>query len=290
MNRDTRNTLIACGAILAVFCILIGGVYAYSGVNPPFSTINSSSMQHINDESRIGTIDTGDMVIVKDPDRHDIVTYVEGSKTGYSKFGEYGDVIIYKTQTNNIIHRAMIHLTLKDIEYHGDEIMCQTWYIPSLEGYNDWTLTKNGSNVLNDDTIWNPVENTIRIEKDHKEIVFELTDVGYSDVDVPIKLWYLGLDKEEGYNGYLTKGDNANTNKNFDQTSLSQMRNKLVTEEDIKSIAMMEIPWLGCLKLLINGKNTDQIPTNSIVDLIVSIVVIIAIAFALNYVLTRKRN
>ena len=44
-------------------------------------------------DSRIGIIDTGDMLLVKDPDSKDITTYVEGSKSGYRSFGEYGDDI-----------------------------------------------------------------------------------------------------------------------------------------------------------------------------------------------------
>lgn len=290
MRKDTKNTLIICAVIFVVFSILIGGIFAYSGVNPPFSTVNSSSMQHSDDKSTIGTIDTGDMVIVKDPDSHRIVSYVEGSKSGYSMFGEYGDVIIYKTPVNNIIHRAMIHLTLKEIEMDGDLIKSQTWYIPSLDGYDDWELEKNGVSVKGDSTIWNAEECTITIVPDHKEMEFSLTNVGYDDAKVSIKLWNLGVDREEGYNGYLTKGDNAKTNRNFDQTSLSQVNYKLVTDEDIKSVAVFEIPWLGCIKLLIKDTNTDQIPSNSIIDLIITFVVIIAIAVGLNYILAHRKS
>ena len=105
-----------------------------------------------------------------------------------------------------------------------------------------------------------------------------------------MNLWDLGKQKEDGYSGYLTKGDNAETNTNFDQVILTKMRNKLVSDEDIKSVAVFEIPWLGCIKLLINGTNTDQIPTNSLIDLVITFVVIILIAFGLNFVLTRRKQ
>lgn len=287
--------LIVCGSIIAVFMILLGSVYAYSGVNPPFSTINSGSMQHSPDESSIGTIDTGDMVIVKDPDSYDITTYVEGAKTGYKKFGEYGDVIIYKTQTNNIIHRAMLELTLKDIIYDGSTVKTQIWYIPSLIGYDDWDIinfTPGGmTSHKNDPAIWNEESGTVTIDESNKDIInLTLTNVGYSDATPFVNLWDLGKNKTDGYKGYLTKGDNAETNNNFDQVILTKMRNKLVSEEDIKSVAVFEIPWLGCIKLFVNGTNTDQIPTNSVIDLVITLVVIVLLAFGINFLISRRRQ
>ncbi|MBO7205311.1 MAG: hypothetical protein J6V08_02710 [Candidatus Methanomethylophilaceae archaeon] len=295
MEKETKQMLIVCGSIIAVFMILLGSVYAYSGVNPPFSTINSGSMQHSPDESSIGTIDTGDMVIVKDPDSYDITTYVEGAKTGYKKFGEYGDVIIYKTQTNNIIHRAMLELTLKDIIYDGSTVKTQIWYIPSLIGYDDWDIinfTPGGmTSHKNDPAIWNEESGTVTIDESNKDIInLALTNVGYSDATPFVNLWDLGKNKTDGYKGYLTKGDNAETNNNFDQVILTKMRNKLVSEEDIKSVAVFEIPWLGCIKLFVNGTNTDQIPTNSVIDLVITLVVIVLLAFGINFLISRRRQ
>jgi signal peptidase len=295
MEKETKQMLIVCGSIIAIFMILLGSVYAYSGVNPPFSTINSGSMQHSPDESSIGTIDTGDMVIVKDPDSYDITTYVEGAKTGYKKFGEYGDVIIYKTQTNNIIHRAMLELTLKDIIYDGSTVKTQIWYIPSLIGYDDWDIinfTPGGmTSHKNDPAIWNEESGTVTIDESNKDIInLALTKVGYSDATPFVNLWDLGKNKTDGYKGYLTKGDNAETNNNFDQVILTKMRNKLVSEEDIKSVAVFEIPWLGCIKLFVNGTNTDQIPTNSVIDLVITLVVIVLLAFGINFLISRRRQ
>jgi signal peptidase len=295
MEKETKQMLIVCGSIIAVFMILLGSVYAYSGVNPPFSTINSGSMQHSPDESSIGTIDTGDMVIVKDPDSYDITTYVEGAKTGYKKFGEYGDVIIYKTQTNNIIHRAMLELTLKDIIYDGSTVKTQIWYIPSLIGYDDWDIinfTPGGmTSHKNDPAIWNEESGTVTIDESNKDIInLALTNVGYSDATPFVNLWDLGKNKTDGYKGYLTKGDNAETNNNFDQVILTKMRNKLVSEEDIKSVAVFEIPWLGCIKLFVNGTNTDQIPTNSVIDLVITLIVIVLLAFGINFLISRRRQ
>ncbi len=296
MEKDTKQMLIVCGTIITVFLILLGSVYIYSGVNPPFSTINSSSMQH-SDESTIGTIDTGDMVIVKDPDSWDITTYVEGSKNGYSKFGEYGDVIIYRTEKNNIIHRAMLEVTLEGIVTDGvnpEITKSQKWYIPSLIDYDDWDLFKmSGTNkysVKGDGTIWNEDLGMLTLSSDNMDVYLELKDIGYSDASVFIKLWYIGTDHEAGYSGYLTKGDNGGTNASFDQNILSQVRNKLVTEDMIKSVAAVEVPWLGCIKLYVNDTNIDQIPTNSVINLVIAFVVVVAFAFLLNFTLTRKKS
>ena len=78
MENDTKKFIIAIFAVGIFIGSIIGGIYVYSGVSPPFTVINSGSMQH-SDESSIGTIDTGDMVIVKNPDYQEITTYVEGS-------------------------------------------------------------------------------------------------------------------------------------------------------------------------------------------------------------------
>ena len=198
MEKETKHTLIVCGTIVAVFLILLSSVYIYSGVSPPFSTVNSGSMQHSNDSSSIGTIDTGDMVIVKDPAEYNITTYVEGSKSDFKKFGEYGDVIIYRTSTNNIIHRAMLELTLQDIEIIGGVVEYQIWHIPSLIGYDDWNLYEMKSGLrkeVTDPGIWDDSTGTLTIHKDRKDIYLELTDVGYAEADISINLWLIGKDK-----------------------------------------------------------------------------------------------
>ena len=296
MKKDTKQMLIICGSIIAVFLILLSSIYIYSGVKPPFSTINSGSMQHSEDRSSIGTIDTGDMVIVKDPDTYEITTYVEGSKKGYSKFGEYGDVIIYRTDVNNIIHRAIIEVTLKDkqLDEHNSLITkCQIWKIPSLRDYDDWGLfNKVGTDMIQIDhsMLWDEEKGELTMTQDDKDIYFGLTNVGYSKDSIYIKLWHIGKNNESGYSGYLTKGDNATTNTSFDQNILSQVRNELVTEDMIKSVATVEIPWLGCIKLYVNGTNTDQIPTNSLISLIVAFFAILVIALGINYIFSHRRN
>lgn len=278
MENDTKKFIIAIFAVGIFIGSIIGGIYVYSGVNPPFTVINSGSMQH-SDESSIGTIDTGDMVIVKNPDYQEITTYVEGSKTDYSKFGEYGDVIIYRSGDRNIIHRAMLHMTL-----YETGTVTQKWYIPELKDYDDWDIVNLGSSKKSE--YWDN-ENCILTVDIISE--FCLTDVGYDDGEPSVNIYKLGWGEEPGYSGYLTKGDNAETNRTFDQDS--SIHPDLVTEEDIKSIAAVEIPWLGCIKLWVNDKNTDLIPENSITSLIIVFVVLISVIvalFAVSWYLDKK--
>jgi signal peptidase len=109
VKKETRNTLIAAGIVAAVFVTAYASVIMYAGTSTPFYTVESGSMMH-SDRSKIGIIDTGDMVLVRDPSKVNITTYVEGHSTGYGKFGDYGDVIIYKDGSRTIIHRAMAYV------------------------------------------------------------------------------------------------------------------------------------------------------------------------------------
>ena len=104
--------------------------------------------------------------------------------------------------------------------------------------------------------------------------------MGYGNVNVSIDLYRLGHNQLESYSGYLTKGDNASTNTRFDQTS-GIYDNRLVQYEIIKSVAMVEIPWIGSIKLMANG-NGSNVPSNSITDLIISVLALIAIIVAIS--------
>ncbi len=101
--------------VIAVIVIIvaIAGVTVYSGMFPPASVVESESMQHSN-SWQFGVINTGDIVIVKkvsDPQKN-VVTYVQGRETGFSTYGDYGNVILYNAPLNLVvIHRAMFYLS-----------------------------------------------------------------------------------------------------------------------------------------------------------------------------------
>ena len=137
LPETVKDVGIAIGSVLIVFLL----TFAYSGNWPPMVVIESGSMEHDNNPlyseprySHIGTIDTGDLVIVKQAEKKDIVTYLEGKKTDYKKYGDYGDVIVYYKngiETYNgqpvtpVIHRAMAWVEVVDKD-NG------TYYIPEI--------------------------------------------------------------------------------------------------------------------------------------------------------------
>ncbi len=216
------------------------GVTSYSGTDPPFSVIQSKSMQHSDDESALGILDTGDMVLVRDPSKVRIQSYVEGRLHGHSSFGEYGDVIIYKRPNNTpVIHRAMLWL-----DNNGDG----TWTAKALENYPPELWSNPGG--------WDSLHG-----------ILTLHDVGYGHASVSVH-----LTDSLGARGFLTKGDNAVTNPVFDQAG--GIFPRLVAVEDIKSVPGMEIPWLGCIKMLINETNLEQIPGNSLPSLMLFFLVL----------------
>ena len=275
MKKETRNAII----IVAVLAILLGGGYlglkAYSGVEPPMTVINSGSMMHSKD-SQIGIIDTGDMIVVRSPDKVSIKTYVDGEKSGYRSFGEYGDVIVYKKPNQNIIHRAMVHLELRSND--GSTVV---WYIPSLQGYDKWdvTSTNDYSTTKIKDQCWNEDTGELTLTSAHEKWYFWLSDVGYGGVNAGIDLYAMGKPAAVGYSGYLTKGDNAATNRNFDQSS--SIYPYLVDDDIIKSVAEKEVPWLGSIKLMLKG-NGDSIPSNSKTNLLLSFLGLVAVIVAAN--------
>lgn len=260
MKKDTRNFVIVLAVLVA---ILVGGNIAVresSGVDPPFTVVESQSMQHGNG-SEIGIIDTGDMVLVKSPSKTDIVSYVEGYHSGYRSFGEYGSVIVYERSIGNpVIHRAILWL-----ESNGDG----TWSAESLKYYTD-----DGSETGT--RMW-----SCGLYNDYLNMSGTLTlyDVGYAGKIVSINLDTL----DNGRSGYLTMGDNAVTNRGFDQ--VIGVYGDLVAVENIRSVAWVEIPWLGSLKLMING-NTSALDTwasNSIGYLAVAFVTVIMVLMAIGY-------
>ncbi len=69
------------------------------------------------------------------------------------------------------------------------------------------------------------------------------------------------MSTDAGTKGYITMGDN---NNHVDQSCV--FISKLVEYEDIVSVPVLEIPWLGCVKMMIEGdsENIDKYAPNSI--------------------------
>ena len=91
LKATARDLLIA----VLIVVIIMGLLYAYCRVWPPIVVVESGSMMH-SDDSQIGVIDTGDMVLVQQVDSKDeVVTYLEGEGNNYITYSGFGDVIVY---------------------------------------------------------------------------------------------------------------------------------------------------------------------------------------------------
>ncbi len=251
--KSTAKDLIISVLVVGIIFLLL---YAYSQVWPPIVVIESGSMQHGND-SHIGTIDTGDIVLVKkvySPD--DIVSYVEGRERGYMAYGDYGDVIIYNYNGESIIHRAIVYL-----KWDG-----HNWKIRGFENgsYPSW----------------------LYVDKDQITIY----DVGYKKSMIIIHTDMQHLNpKNVGDEGFITMGDhNLATygSTAYDQNGADgflPICPKLVSYNMITGVAQGELPWFGALKLYFTGTNINEIPPSTNIDLGISIAGIIAASFIIDY-------
>lgn len=266
-----QDVLIGILAAVIILILVLGGLFLYSGTWPPLSVVESQSMQHSADTSYIGIIDTGDMVVIQESDGLDVVTYIDGAQTGYSRFGGYGDVIIFMPAGDDsvtpIIHRAIIWL-----EYNSSG----GWDAPSLEHYD-------GNWAVSDGDGWRGMTGTLILH-----------GIGYADVSVVIE-----LDEMNPHSGYVTMGDFNWRHVPgllpriglIDQSEHGRSAYDLITPDWVMSKAMVEIPWLGSIKLLISqGTEPAGIPMNSIIYLGVSIFVVLAVPLLLEYAVDKRRE
>lgn len=251
MKSDDKRFIACMGVIIA---IIIGGyasLVSYTGLNAPFSVIMSESMQHDNQRSEIGIIDTGDVVIVENKDRSDIQSYIESTVSGYSTFGDFGSVIIYNrdSPSNPVIHRAILWL---DYDPSTD-----TWNAPSLNDYRgSWYWEYMGVK--------------------HTETTGIRGILHFDDITQSHKCPSIDLDRlniEDKKSGYLTMGDNTR-NVTFDQGT--SIVSHMIGIEDIRSVPIMEIPWIGTIKLLFKNESKLECVTNSIPSLAMLFLIVIA--------------
>ena len=215
LPETVKDVGLAIGSVIIVFLL----TFAYSGNWPPMVVIESGSMEHDNNPlyseprySHIGTIDTGDLVVVKKAEKSDIVTYLEGKKTDYKKYGDYGDVIVYYKNgietyegqpVTPVIHRAMAWVEVIDKEN-------ETYYIPEID------TTFQGK--------------------------IQLAEIGLGG----------GASIQNLQNsGYITKGDSTG-NPHPDQLTHYDITGAVVQPVDpdwVVGMAKGELPWFGLIKL-----------------------------------------
>ena len=250
-----------------IMAIIICSLWAYTGNWPPMVVIESNSMMHRSDSS-IGTIDTGDLVLVKSiSDHDDVITYVEGKKDGYKTYGSYGDVIIFRKNglgDTPVIHRAVVWIEYNASGHHVIEGNAGKIYtngsfdVPSLGKYDVMEF-------------W--IEDYV---PNHFNLSVNLYAVMNNFKNSP------GVRR---HGGFITKGGK---NTRVDQESLQDSTGRIV--EPIKTgwvvgNAVGELPWFGLIKLYIGGETDDKDstpPPTSVNMLILSIVLIVAIPIILD--------
>jgi signal peptidase I len=271
-EKRTKSFLSSIKAFIIaplIFLIVLGAVFAYSGVWPPLVVIESKSMQHGVD-SAIGVIDTGDIVIVKDVNSlNEVTPYMGAVASGYSTYGEPGDVVIYfkAGMDKPIIHRAIVNL-----EYNATG---GGFDIPALEHVPDWMWSVPGG-----EKVWWNLKDTV-----------ELHGIGYANATVVIELdAMLNYMNAQGdpHGGLITMGDNnwyygpnGTVLGKYDQKWISTVKEPIEAQWVIGK-ARGELPWFGLLKLYATGTAPSYTPQNSQTDLIVSLALIIAVPVALD--------
>jgi len=254
---------------VAIIVVLLVSLYAYTQNWPPVYVVESGSMQH-GSADVLGVINTGDLVLAQKIPSDQITSYVVGLHSGYSTYGELGDVLLYRADgqgSTPIIHRAILYLQ----------------WDPATSSYNATELS--GLKCGNESgAIYNATSPRGACGTTGLTGTLYLYHIGWRSATVPIPLGEL-----DGKSGYLTMGDNnlepsgctTNCIGEPDQTTgLSE----LVQPGWILGVARGMIPWVGAVKLLLEG-NAGSVPIQSWQFLALTIVGLILLAFGVHYAL-----
>jgi len=248
-----RDLLWVVGVVgsIAILLFLICGTW------PAVVTIESGSMiPHMN---------SGDLVVVVEKDRFgELQTWNDGRKSGYQKFGDYGDVIIYRpngitdlwasvgvlplSKQHPIIHRAMTwteageplpaYLNI----YRGS--VTPTEYLPlsvsgeTASGYQVLTPTRTAG-VL---PAYTPAVNDITMKTPLGNYVLP------ADAVVKNAGYVRNTSTTTTHGGYITKGDNNNFSDQgylvIDGSTVEPVKKEWVIGK-----ALFTVPWVGLLPL-----------------------------------------
>ena len=248
-----RDLLWVIGVVGSIALLL----FLICGTWPAVVTIESESMvPHMN---------VGDLVVVVQKDRFgDLQTWDDGNKTGYRKFGDYGDVIIYRpngitdfwasvgllpfSKQHPIIHRAMTYTepgnpvpSYLNI-YRGS--VTPTGYLPlTVRG-----TTTNGFQILTPSNTslppnFTPASTDISMRTPEGNFVLPATQI------VPDAGYVRNSSTLTAHGGYITKGDNNNFS---DQGYLSlpgAPTVEPVEKEWVVGKALFTVPYVGLLPL-----------------------------------------
>ena len=83
----TVSPLVREGSIaIGLVVLLLGSMWISTGSFPPMVVVESGSMMH-DEEGSVGAIDPGDLILVMNKNRADVITFVEATEAGNENFG-----------------------------------------------------------------------------------------------------------------------------------------------------------------------------------------------------------
>ena len=253
----TVSPLVREGSLaLGLVVLLLGSMWISTGSFPPMVVVESGSMMHDEDGS-VGAIDPGDLILVMNKNRADVVTFVEATEVGNENFGHEshgspGDVIIFSK--NGGLDTPVIHRALLEVVQNGSG-----WDVPGTTLRNVQTVT------------W-----TLDID----------CSSFHGSYNLRIEDW------EPNHSGFLTSGDNNADGCMIDQSGVSSngpasgMRDsnnepvEAVKDEWIVGIASSEVPWIGSIKLITSG-NWEEVTPRSWYSLTLLILLILGLPVAI---------
>lgn len=239
--------------VVVVLVVVLGSLYAILRVWPPLVVIITGSMQHSDNTSYLGVIDTGDIVFVQGALlAQDLVTYVEGRAQGHRTYEDYGDVILYQRPGDlPIIHRPLFRLLWNDTAQGLD--------IPSLlalQRGQDWDLNRSTT--------------PLGLRAGAVVILHNVTFKNLS-ISFPIGQFINQAVAPRCTTTnpcYVTMGDNA----------APTYDGALIRHSWVVGRARGELPWLGLLNLVLGGTyliGDSRVPANSWTSLGVVFLVLI---------------
>ena len=253
---------------LAIIVVLLVSLWAYTQNWPPVYVVESNSMQH-GPSDRLGLINAGDMVLAQKIPFPQITTYVDALPSGYSTYGEPGDVVLYWPNgqgSTPVIHRALLYLA---------------WDPPNFYNASIPTGLPCGTEAGADFAYFPIPGATATCATTHLDGLLDLYHVGWTSQTVEVDLSPSSAPSTLGdHSGLLTMGDN---NSAPDQTGLNPI-SSLVEPNWVIGVARGMIPWFGALKLLLDG-NANHVPAQSWELMGLTIVGVILAAFGIHYAL-----
>lgn len=263
-KEEAREWIKDIVAAVLVISVIMGSLYAYTGIWPPMVVIESGSMQHSDSRSYVGVIDTGDIVLVKESDFSEIKTYAEGRATGYERYGDFGDVIIYRPMGQDItpiIHRAIVYLE---------------WNSTGCFDVSGLRALEYGEDYISDSGSWHGIHRSVTIY-----------DYGYGHKNLVIRLD--GLLRYH-HSGYITGGDH-NIARGYGVDQNTGICPEHIESGWIVGKAVGELPWFGLIKLSFSGSlHENPAPTNSWVMLTVSIIFILILPYIVDKTFDKIRE